>query len=309
MPRKNYKMRAIVIVSGGDAVSPFTTPDAACGSGLSAGNTDTGVREHLLAEGCVVFTAPAMNGPGVVVEPPAESFGAFGQMPEVLPAELTINSIGDIDEAGVSLARFAELLAERYGVDEIDWIGHSNGGLFARAAVRILADSAIHTRSLTTIGSPWCGAVPPQMVLGELPESAAAEHPSLPVIVAATRDEIGTEPPVLAGQQLWSYLEGWNAQQAGVLDEIPCLLIGGTLLQGRGEDSDVRIWPLDGLVSEHSAHARLLPARLLPHAERRSYPLSHSIFISNMLGLDWQTALTWNTQVLTDITAFLRQHG
>ena len=32
---------AVVIVSGGDAVSPFTTPDQACATGLAAGNTDT----------------------------------------------------------------------------------------------------------------------------------------------------------------------------------------------------------------------------------------------------------------------------
>lgn len=299
-------MRAVVIVSGGDAVSPFTTPDASCAFGLSAGNTDTGLREHLLAEGFAVFTAPAMNAPGVVVEPAPGSFGAFGQMPEVLPAEFTINSIGDIDEAGSALARFALLLAERYGVGEIDWIGHSNGGLFARAAVRILAGSSIRTRSLITIASPWCGAVPVQMILGELPESVAAENPSLQTIVTAMHDELGVEPPVLARQQLWTYLEGWNAQQADVLDGIPTLLIGGTLIDSDREHRDERIWPLDGLVSEHSAHARLLPGSLVPNAVRRSYPLTHSIFISNLLGLDWHTALTWNTEVLSDITVFLR---
>ena len=37
---------AVVIVSGGDAVSPFTTPDQACATGLAAGNTDTAIREQ-----------------------------------------------------------------------------------------------------------------------------------------------------------------------------------------------------------------------------------------------------------------------
>ena len=49
---------AVVIVSGGAAVSPFTTPTQACGSGLAAGNTDTALREALLKAGHQVFTSP-----------------------------------------------------------------------------------------------------------------------------------------------------------------------------------------------------------------------------------------------------------
>lgn len=33
--------RVVVMVSGGGAISPFTTPTAGCASGLSAGSTDT----------------------------------------------------------------------------------------------------------------------------------------------------------------------------------------------------------------------------------------------------------------------------
>ncbi len=55
---------AVVIVSGGDAVSPFTTPQQACASGLAAGNTDTALRQHLLDAGYVVYTSPAMAGRG-----------------------------------------------------------------------------------------------------------------------------------------------------------------------------------------------------------------------------------------------------
>ena len=49
---------AVVIMSGGDAVSPFTTPDLACAVGLAAGNTATALRDRLLAEGHQVYTAP-----------------------------------------------------------------------------------------------------------------------------------------------------------------------------------------------------------------------------------------------------------
>ena len=58
-PLVSAMSRAVVIMSGGDAVSPFATPDAACGRGFAAGNTDTALREHLLDRGHQVFTAPA----------------------------------------------------------------------------------------------------------------------------------------------------------------------------------------------------------------------------------------------------------
>ena len=61
---------AVVLVSGGAAVTPFTTPDAAAASGLAAGNTMTALREHLLARGTTVFTAPARVGPGEVTNDP-----------------------------------------------------------------------------------------------------------------------------------------------------------------------------------------------------------------------------------------------
>ena len=62
--------RAVVIMSGGGAVSPFTTPTQACSSDdgfLEAGNTDTALRESLLAAGKQVYTAPAMVPWGTAV--------------------------------------------------------------------------------------------------------------------------------------------------------------------------------------------------------------------------------------------------
>ena len=88
---------AVVIVSGGDAVSPFTTPDQACGSGLAAGNTDTGLRADLLAHGYTVYTSPAMAGRGPVVD--QDGFGAFGDCPVVLPDLMTVDSTGSMQVA------------------------------------------------------------------------------------------------------------------------------------------------------------------------------------------------------------------
>ncbi len=114
-PIPDDSSRAVVIMSGGDAVSPFTTPDHACGRGLAAGNTDTALREFLLAHGHQVFTAPAQNGRGVVRDTDPGSLSSFGDQPEVLGEQHTVSSDGDIDLAG-----------------------HSNGGLFARSAIRTM---------------------------------------------------------------------------------------------------------------------------------------------------------------------------
>lgn len=212
--------RAVVIVSGGDAVSPFTTPSEACTTGLAAGNTDTALRTALLADGQEVYTAPAMNARSAVVEPDPAAFGAFGGCPAPLPAHMTILSNGDIDNGGEHLAHFVAYLHERYGVTEIDWVGHSNGGLWARAATRILQEtrSPVSVRSLTTVGTPWEGAVPFRIVYGELPESACRDNQVCLNLVAAMRQEVAYNDLGLGRQQLASYLlgdQGWNAAQLG----------------------------------------------------------------------------------------------
>ncbi len=77
--QKRAESHAVVIVSGGDATSPFTTPDQACATGLAAGNTDTAIREYLLKQGYNVYTSPAMAGRGQVVD--QTGFGPFGVCP------------------------------------------------------------------------------------------------------------------------------------------------------------------------------------------------------------------------------------
>lgn len=185
--------RVVVIVSGGDAVSPFTTPTAACATGLPAGNTDTALRTALLESGHIVYTAPAMNARTEVQEPDPTSFGAFGDSPQVLPAFMTIVSNGDIDNAGEHLAHFVDYLHQNHNVAQIDWVTHSNGGLFARAATRILqaTSSPVEVTSLTTLGTPWMGANPMRIIYGEVPESECRDEGSTLGILGATKDALG----------------------------------------------------------------------------------------------------------------------
>jgi triacylglycerol lipase len=155
---KRAQSHAVVIVSGGDATSPFTTPDQACATGLAAGNTDTAIREYLLKQGYKVFTSPALAGRGQVVD--QTGFGPFGVCPITLPENMTVNSTGSIDTAGEHLARFLTYLHTDKGIDDVDLVGHSMGGLYSRAAIRVLTttNSPVRVRSLTTVGTPWQGS-------------------------------------------------------------------------------------------------------------------------------------------------------
>lgn len=300
--------RAVILMSGGDAVTPFTTPDTACASGLVAGNTYTALRSHLLQQGFAVYTAPAMNGRGPVLEPEPDSFGAFAGMTLTLPDHLTVNSVGDIDAAGECLARFAAYLNVEHGVEEVDWIGHSNGGTFCRAAIRILrrTGSPVRSRSLTTLSSPWMGSVPLRWVAGEIPWSQAGGDARLEALFTALQQEVAAGDLGLAPENTVRYMDGprgWNAAQEGVLDGIPVLLVAGEFFDGYAGDPTV--WPLDGLVSRSSAWAEGVPPNVLPHARRVAFPVTHSIFVSDAIGEPWETGMTWNAEVLATVSGFL----
>ena len=104
-----------------------------------------------------------------------------------------------------------------------------------------------------------------------------------------------------------SYLDGpqgWNARQKGVLDGIPVTLLAGSyFMNEKGAAEDPDIWPFDGIVSKYSGLAEGLPDSVIPHRTCWSAPLTHSIFVSDVAKLDWQTALTWNTDSLARVNA------
>lgn len=299
---------AVVVVSGGDAVSPFTTNDQACATGLAAGNTDTAIREHLIGKGYTVYTSPAMNGRGQVVD--QQGFGAFGVCPVTLPENMTVNSTGSIDTAGEHLARFVNWLHDDKGVTEVDFVAHSMGGLYSRAAIRVLAttNSVVKVRSLTTIGTPWQGSYLSDYANDLIPLSACQGDklcetgmkdfkPRVLELMAGSGREVNAA--FLMGKG------GWNEFQSGVLDRIPVVLIAGDRFTSPGT-ADPRVWPNDGIVAEQSALARDISDPVLPHRRCHTFDNTHSIFVSNLAGLDWSTALTWNPEVLQVLDQAIR---
>jgi pimeloyl-ACP methyl ester carboxylesterase len=290
--------RAVVIVSGGAAISPFTTPAAGCASGLSAGSTDTGLREALLGAGLAVYTSPANVGRRPVTEDPEAN--GFDGAPEQLPAELTVNAVGTIDDAGQHLGAFLSYLAAREGFEEVDLVCHSMGGLFARAAIRELttAGHPLRTRSLTTLGTPWTGSFVAEVAGGLADMSLAAGDPRTESIIREMQEQltVGSEG---AGQQVTSqYLagaDGWNERQTGVLDGIPVTIVAGDWFQAA--DDDPHAWPHDGLVSLSSALAQHVSPWVMQPRSSHVFHDVHSIFFADQLGLQWHHALTWNPAV------------
>lgn len=290
---------AVVVVSGGDAVSPFTTPDQACATGLAAGNSDTAIREYLLGKGYTVYTSPAMNGRGQVVD--QQGFGAFGVCPVTLPENMTVNSTGSIDTAGEHLARFVNWLHDQKGVTEVDFVAHSMGGLYSRAAIRVLAttNSTVKVRSLTTIGTPWQGSYLSDYANDLLPMSECRGDQFCESALKQFKDRTlqlmsGSGREVNRGFLMGK--GGWNEFQSGVLDKIPVVLIAGKKFNVAGP-ANPAVWPNDGLVAEESALARSVGDPVLPHRRCFVFDDTHSIFVSNAAGLEWKTALTWDPQV------------
>lgn len=299
--------RAVIIVSGGGSVSPFTTPMAA-GSAeagfLSAGNTNTALRDYLLEQGLSVFTAPAHDQWGPVREPDPTSFGPFKDAPAPLSDSMTILSTGDIDNAGEKLHRFVRFLGQRHEITEVDIIGHSNGGLYARAAIKLLkqTDAPVRVRSLTTLGTPHCGSVPGRMTLGELTAADTMGDAFTEKLFELWPTYALKTDKGLNVQDTEHYLmgaDGWNAAQGDALDGIPVTLMAGTWFTQAG--GNPTMWPYDGLVSQYSAWATGIPEEIMPIRNYWTGTLTHSIFVSNAIGADWQTALTWNTDALATV--------
>lgn len=297
--------RAVVAVSGLASISPFTTPGGACAVGLAAGSSDTAIRDHLTGKGHTVYTAPAMAGHGRVADQPGA--GGFDGCPDALPENMTIDTTGSIDLAGEHLARFVSYLHTDKAVDEVDLVGHSMGGLYARAAIRALSDlgSPVKVRSLTTIGTPWQGSYLSDYANGTVPLSdclgdqfceaqmAGFDKDITQVYVSGSAREVGAA--YLMGPK------GWNQVQAGAIDEIPVTLIGGDRFAQPGQrpgQTNPAVWPNDGIVALRSALAADIENSVLPHRRCYTFNDTHSDYVSTIANLPADTALTWDPRVL-----------
>lgn len=287
-------MDAVVLVSGGAAVTPYTSVDRAAAQGLAAGNTLTALRAHLLERHAAVFTAPAGIGEGQVRED--TGWQGFSEVPDVLPAALTINAVGDIDPAGVKLAAFLRWLAEEQGVSSVQLVAHSMGGLFCRAALRELGHEGPAVSRLVALGTPWHGSLLGDVLSGDITTGDAQDDPPTLSILAASPGYAAANSQGAAAEVSDRFLTEWNSAQADVLNDVAVTVIGGGYFHAHSEPD--RLWPHDGLVSLRSALAEDVTAAVLPHVRRHTVGGDvHSIFFANGFELPWERALTWDPAV------------
>ncbi|MCC4907976.1 triacylglycerol lipase [Microbacterium sp. cx-59] len=300
-------MHAVVLVSGGAAVTPFTTPDAGARTGLAAGNTMTAMRAHLLRAGHAVFTAPARIGPGTVADD--TGWQGFSDVPAELPAAMTINAAGTIADAGHALHTFLAHLTATFDLDRIDVVAHSMGGLFTRAALgQSRADPSVAPLSrLVTLGTPWSGSLLGDVLAGDIRLEDAHEDPATIAILEQSREYADRVSQGAAGQVSHAFLagaDGWNDTQRGALDDISVTLIGGSFFASA--DQPPTLWPHDGLVALRSASAREVSDAVLPRRTIHEVDDVHSIYFADRFGLSWDRALTWDPRVFDLIDGALR---
>ena len=277
--------RAAVIVSGGGSTSPFTTPEAACAVGLAAGNTDTALRAGLLDAGITTFTAPVTVGGGEAVADPGWS--GFAEPPAVLPAEMTVDSVGEIEVSAASLARFLGHLHAEYAVQEIDIVAHSLGGVIARSAHMQMraAGAPVRMISLTSIGTPWLGSFVRHHDLDSMPmpePAASFAYSLMGHIRQGGRLVAQADAPPL-----------WSAGKEHGLDGLALTRIAGTYFAGEGEP-----YPHDGMASRTSVFAAGADPVVFPPAACHEVPDVHSISFARVMDLEWERSITWDPHVM-----------
>ena len=282
--------RAAVVVSGGGSTSPFTTPEAACAVGLAAGNTDTALRAALLEAGIATFTAPATVGGGEAIADPGWS--GFAEPPAVLPMDMTIDSVGDVEESAACLARLLGHLHVEYGVRDVDIVAHSLGGVIARSAHMQMraAGARVQIISLTSIGTPWLGSFVrhPDLESMPMPEPAASFAPSLMGHMRqGGRLVAGAAAPPL-----------WSAGKEHGLDGLALTRIAGTYFNG-----DEEPYPHDGMASRTSAFAAGGDPLVFPPASCHEVPDVHSISFARVMDLEWERSITWDPRVMDLVVA------
>jgi triacylglycerol lipase len=298
-----------VLVSGGTTQAPFTTPTEACRSGQPAGPNFSLLRQALLHAGVDPYTAPAMNGPGTAHSTALLNAFKFGDCPEILPPSVTINTNQALDQTGPKLVAFLDLLHARYGVTKVSLIGWSYGGQVSREAIRLLRaqHSPVQVTSLITLGSPWTGMYPNDIIMGDEPMSVCQLQPTcVATAVGASLESNADLRSGVVGQLTTNRMAVWNAQQVGVLDNVRVTAIAGDAVQLAG--GSPAAWPNDALVQVSSALASGLPETVVPHITRLTFPDLHSATMAwqwrPILGK--QTALTDDPAVLAAVVSAVR---
>ena len=291
---------AVVLVSGFDTKTPFTTPNPACnGKEGEAWDAPTGIAAALKAAGKQVFTAPVHQSgssglPACNPEGPAPPLSDY------------VDSNGELDANGGALAGLLAFLRDEYGVRRVHLVAHSDGGLWSRSAISQDAPFAgVTILSLTTLGTPHTGSFVADLAIETEGGKCDLKNETLQLLCRVFRfsveviiDDIGQ----IATEELTNdYLATWNQRQT--IGSCPVTGIAGTYVSLSYLHFSYYV-PDDGLVGEASALNRgaydielheIQPAPIPNFRAGGAYPVVHG---SSMSELSTQTLL--NTQEISD---------
>jgi len=233
--------RAVVVIQGGGAPHPYSTPWSACTGGRPQ------FVQALVDAGLPVFTAPGYSNTAV------STSGEEGCPPQP-PTAVQWNTSAYPDQAGQAVLGFLGWLNATYGYRTFDVVGYSYGGIVARATVgalkrwpaagtmapgfsygQVAVDAGVAIPSIITLNSPHFGS----------PTYDIAFDPAAftrPVLKAWGREFADAG----AGLRFFQTTEGagaiqvlsttghakrsaksWDAMQAGVLNGVDLALIAG----------------------------------------------------------------------------------
>lgn len=146
--------RAVVVIQGGGAPHPYSTPWAACDGGRPQ------FVQALLDAGLPVFTAPGYSNTQV------STAGETGCPPQP-PVDVQWHTSGYPTQTGQAVLGFLGYLNATYGYRTFDLVGYSYGGVVARATVAALKKQ------------PAAGSVAPAFSYALTAVAAGASIPSI----------------------------------------------------------------------------------------------------------------------------------
>ena len=203
---------AVLLVSGFDTASPYTTPDPSCnGKEGPEWSLPDGIATTLKGAGLNVFTAPVQQAK----EPlPPQCAGPGELLP---PSTTVINSNGEVDDNGKALASLIGFMRAEYGVQKLHLVGYSDGGLWSRSA--ITQDSAyegVEVLSLTTLGTPHTGSLVADLAIqlnGGKCDFSGYEQLICDAVISAVQVMVTELGKVATAELTNGFLTPWNRQQ------------------------------------------------------------------------------------------------
>ncbi|HEX6655085.1 MAG TPA: hypothetical protein VF153_02625, partial [Candidatus Limnocylindria bacterium] len=265
-------------------------------------NPAGGVASTLKGAGLSVYTAPVMQAGGQPATPCSPGTPAP-------PLTDYINSNGDLSANGVALGSFLAFLKDNYGINKVDLVAHSDGGLWSRSAISQQQNfPGVTVTSLTTLGTPHTGSFIADVAEDLNNGQCTHGKPIVQAVCLALQsiaNQVINDLGELAVEELSSdYLTTWNPEQK--IGACPVTGIAGTYFNLPLPPSQLPSYynPSDGLVGQASALNQAstsiwgpaIPAAPIPNfASGGTFPVVHGSSFS------WLTNATLlNTQAVSN---------